>query len=1165
MRVSGCLLAERQRFLESNSVREFRWWLPARDTFSVQPTAFTLAIDLLPLAACPVTLIPVSFSFSIPPPKNNNKLFRFRIELLATPPNSRGAVAEAAVPRRHAAACNRFPLCRATPRAVGAPSPGTSSSVLSPLGRGPSKAAMERRSGRKSRRDRRSVAGQAAASQPAKSPGAQLWLFPSTAGLRRALLRSVEATRQICCSSGRLAFLERGGAGVQVHQLLPGSDGLRTPKCIKLGKNMKIHSMDLGADHMLILSSDGKPFEYDNYSMKHLRFESILQEKKIIQITCGDYHSLALSKGGELFAWGQNLHGQLGVGRKFPSTTAPQIVEHLAGIPLAQISAGEAHSMALSMSGNIYSWGKNEFGQLGLDHTESKDSPSLIEALDNQKVEFLACGGSHTALLTQDGLLFTFGAGKHGQLGHNSTQNELRPCLVAELAGNRVTQIACGRWHTLAYVSDLGKVFSFGSGKEGQLGNGGTRDQLIPLPMKVSSNEDLKFESHTSEKELIMIAGENQSILLWIKKENSYVNLRRTILTLNEGTIKRWIADVETKRWQSTKREIQEIFSSPACLSGSFLRKRRTTEMLPVYLDLSKARNIFKELIQKDWITNTITTCLKDNLLKRLPFHSPYQEALEVFFLLPECPVMHNSNNWESIVVAFAKAVCKMSDQSSLVLEEYWATLQESTFSKLVQMFKTAVICQLDYWNENAEENGNVQALLEMLKKLHRVNQMKCLLPESIFQVDELLYRLDFFVEVCRRYLWKMTVDTLENVGCCVIFSHFPFIFNNLSKIKLLRTDTLVKIQGKKHKAYFRWAAVEEERESEFALLPTFDLTVRRNHLIEDVLNQLSQFENEDLRKELWVSFSGEIGYDLGGVKTEFFYCLFEEMTQPEYGLFMYPEGASCMWFPVKPKFEKKRYFFFGVLCGLSLFNCSVANLPFPLALFKKLLDQMPSLEDLKELSPDLGKNLQTILDDEGDNFEEVFYIYFNVHWDRNDTDLIPNGRNIIVNQTNKRDYVSKYIDYIFNDSVKVVYEEFRRGFYKMCEEDIIKLFHPEELKDVIVGNTYYDWKTFEKNAHYKPEYDSSHPTIVMFWEAFHKLTLEEKKKFLVFLTGTDRIQIKDLKNMKITFCCPENWNEREPMRALTCFSVLFLPKYSTMERVEEALQVAINNNRGFG
>lgn len=60
--------------------------------------------------------------------------------------------------------------------------------------------------------------------------------------------------------------------------------------------------------------------------------------------------------------------------------------------------------------------------------------------------------------------------------------------------------------------------------------------------------------------------------------------------------------------------------------------------------------------------------------------------------------------------------------------------------------------------------------------------------------------------------------------------------------------------------------------------------------------------------------------------------------------------------FPFQPKLEKKRYFLFGMLCGLSLYNLNVANLPFPLALFKKLLDQKASLQDLKELSPLLGK-----------------------------------------------------------------------------------------------------------------------------------------------------------------------------------------------------------------
>ncbi|XP_058403470.1 E3 ISG15--protein ligase HERC5 [Diceros bicornis minor] len=1003
-----------------------------------------------------------------------------------------------------------------------------------------------------------------AASRSSEPPGAQLWLFPSLAGVRSALSRRTEATRQLCCTRGRLAVLERGGASVDVHQLPAGSDGAGKPECIKLGKKMKIHSMDQGAEHMLILSSDGKLFEY-SYSIEHARFQCVLQEKNILQITCGDYHSLALSKGGELFSWGQNLYGQLGVGRTFDSTPTPQIVERLSGVPLVQISAGEAHSMALSMSGNVYSWGRNGFGQLGLGHTNNQDSPSLVEALASQKVEFLACGGSHTAVLTKDGLVFTFGAGKYGQLGHNSTQNELRPCLVTELVGNRVTQIACGRCHTLAYVSDLGKVFSFGSGEEGQLGNGGTHNQLIPLPMKSPSNEDLKFESHTSEKELIMIAGGNQSILLWMEKENPYVNLRRKIPTLNERTIKRWIADVGTKQWQNTKREIREIFSSPACLTGSFLKERLTAEMMSVNLDVNKARNTFKELTQKDWIANMITTSLRDNLLKNLPFHSPHQEALAVFFVLPECPVMHDDKNWESLVVPFAEVICKMSDQSLGVLEEYWASLQESSFHKLVQMFKTAVVAQLRYYRaESVESNCHLRALLEVLKRLHRVNQTNCQVPENIFEVNELTHWLDFSGDVFRRSAWKMNPDTSR--GSPVIFSHFPFIFNILSKIKLLYEDSLLKIQEKKHRAIMTWVGVVEQGESPLGtLVPTFNLTVRRSHLIEDVLDQLNQFENEDLRRELMVSFSGEIALDSGGVRAEFFHCLFEEMTQPEYGMFMYPEEASYMWFPVSPKFEKKSYFFFGVLCGLCLFNCNVANIPFPMALFKKLLDQTPSLEDLKELSPVLGRSLQTLLDDESDDFREVFYIHFNVHWDKNDVELIPNGSCIIVDQTNKRDYVSKCVNYIFNVSIKAVYEEFQRGFYKICDKEIIEFFHPEELKDVIIGNTDYDWETFEKNALYVEGYDNSHPTIVMFWKALHKLTVEEKKKFLVFLTGTDRIQVKGLKNMKITFCCPANLNEKDPIRAQTCYSVLYLPKYSTMERVEEALQVAINSSRGFG
>ena len=62
-----------------------------------------------------------------------------------------------------------------------------------------------------------------------------------------------------------------------------------------------------------------------------------------------------------------------------------------------------------------------------------------------------------------------------------------------------------------------------------------------------------------------------------------------------------------------------------------------------------------------------------------------------------------------------------------------------------------------------------------------------------------------------------------------------------------------------------------------------------------------------------------------------------------------------------------------------------------------------------------------------------------------------------------RKEYVSVCVDYIFNTSVKAVYEEFQRGFYKVCDKEMLTIFQPEELMTAVVGNTDYDWKQFEK------------------------------------------------------------------------------------------------------
>lgn len=80
----------------------------------------------------------------------------------------------------------------------------------------------------------------------------------------------------------------------------------------------------------------------------------------------------------------------------------------------------------------------------------------------------------------------------------------------------------------------------------------------------------------------------------------------------------------------------------------------------------------------------------------------------------------------------------------------------------------------------------------------------------------------------------------------------------------------------------------------------------------------------------------------------------------------------------------------------------------------------------------------------------------------------------------------------------------------------MLELFRSHELMSLLIGNENYDWEELETNASYKDGYSKSDSTIVLFWQVFHELPLEEKKKFLLFLTGSDRIPIQGMKAIKV-------------------------------------------------
>ncbi|XP_033102974.1 RCC1 domain-containing protein 1-like [Anneissia japonica] len=312
----------------------------------------------------------------------------------------------------------------------------------------------------------------------------------------------------------------------------------------------RFKTVRVGDTHIIATKADGSCGEVV-YNEASYVYRPILLGR-VCHVTCGKDHVLFLTESGEVYSYGIGSRGQLGHGQP-DSEKSPRVVEALQGITVSAVSCGGWHSAALSGIGDVYIWGWNESGQIGfamkpkptftsenekfntekdsyqnqpyfdqkaeeefssesreidmkfkckeperemhaIDLNRIKSSyelplplkteraddneasccedgadvstckditiqfsmlPSLLDFPDDFSVSKISCGSRHTAAVLENGKLYTWGWGKYGQLGHGDTKTIDRPTLVTALEDKQVVDVVCGEWNTVVVCESL--------------------------------------------------------------------------------------------------------------------------------------------------------------------------------------------------------------------------------------------------------------------------------------------------------------------------------------------------------------------------------------------------------------------------------------------------------------------------------------------------------------------------------------------------------------------------------------------------------------------------------------------------------------------------------------------------------------------------------------
>jgi alpha-tubulin suppressor-like RCC1 family protein len=250
-------------------------------------------------------------------------------------------------------------------------------------------------------------------------------------------------------------------------------------------------------------------YEWGGQNSFSIPFEIDVTTTSFKQIGFGCKHTVLLTSDGRVFTIGSNEFGQLGDSTFIAKTSPVQILQ---GINIIQIAVGCDFSIALTSDNTLYTWGLNQFGYCADGTTTNRETPVSVDMsfLNGKTIAKIAAGYYHGTVLTNDGVVFSWGRNENGLLGDSTTEDRFYPVplyMAGALSGKTIRQISAKYKHTVALASD-DRVYCWGEGIVGQLGQNTLANSPLPV---LSLLDKVVIQVTAGHYHTIAVTGDNMA------------------------------------------------------------------------------------------------------------------------------------------------------------------------------------------------------------------------------------------------------------------------------------------------------------------------------------------------------------------------------------------------------------------------------------------------------------------------------------------------------------------------------------------------------------------------------------------------------------------------------------------------------------------------------